>query len=78
MIKGEITKAKKYPNGNQYCTLSENSGLKQYTVDCAILSWENTQKINITDYENLEVLITGEVNLYQPNGKFQIKIHEIV
>ena len=78
MIKGEVTGTRKYPNGNQYCRLSENSGLKLYAVDCAILSWENTQKINITDYENLEVLITGEVNLYQPNGKFQIKIHEIV
>ena len=77
MIKGEITKAKKYPNGNQYCTLSENSGLKQYTVDCAILSWESTQKIDITDYDNSEVLITGKVDFYEAAGRFQIKILEI-
>ena len=73
----QITKAKKYPNGNQYCTLSENSGLKQYTVDCAILSWESTQKIDITDYDNSEVLITGKVDFYEAAGRFQIKILEI-
>ncbi len=77
MIKGEITKAKKYPNGNQYCTLSENSGLKQYTVDCTILSWESTQKIDVTDYENSEVLITGRVDFYEATGRFQVKILEI-
>ena len=77
IIKGEITKAKKYPNGNQYCTLSENSGLKQYTVDCTILSWESTAKIDITDYDNSEVLITGKVDFYEAAGRFQIKILEI-
>ena len=76
MIKGEITGAKTARN-NQYCDLVEKTDEGSFAIPCAILAWENLQKINLTDYNSSTVLITGKVNFYRPFGKLSIKILEI-
>lgn len=76
MIKGEITGGRT-ANNNQYYDLVEKTDVGSFQIPLTILHWENPQNINLADYKDSTVLITGQVNFYKPFGKLSINVHEI-
>ena len=68
-IKGEVSSFKTYPSGHSYLTLKDDSA----EISAVIF---NQFSININKMPVLgsEVLVMGNLSIYEPRGQFQFQI----
>ena len=72
-VKGEITDLRT-ARGHQYFKLRDQHGM--HTVNCVL--WKNsTNEIDISEYLDMEVIISAKVYFYAGFGQFQLNINEI-
>ncbi len=74
-IKGEVANPRISPRGHQYFTLRDGQGIDQNSINCVLFKSQSNEIIS--DYEGLEVLVSGNIDMYKGNGNCQIKIIEI-
>ena len=71
-IKGEVASCKPYPSGHIYLTLKDDSA----EISAVIFSQYVKQLIH-TPVSGMEVLVMGDLSLYQTRGQFQLKIKSL-
>jgi len=74
LLKGEMQRPSRYANNSQYCDIVEKSDSRQYKITGVILGWENNNDIDLNEFRNQEVIITGYIDFYENTGNLQLKI----
>lgn len=76
-IEGEITNYKAHPKGHRYFSLSETRGHSGWTILCAM--WRSyATELNFEPQNGQKVLAWGSVEVYEPHGKYQFIVRELV
>lgn len=72
-VKGEVSNCKYHFSGHIYFTLKDETG----TIACVMFAG-NRKGLSFLMEEGQEVIVLGEVNVYERDGKYQIYAREIV
>ncbi len=72
-IKGEMSDLNKSNAGHYYFTLSSDDA----SISCAFFVNKNTKKLDLTAFDQEEVLIIGSVDFYIAKGRFQVIVEDV-
>lgn len=71
-IKGEISNFKQHSRGHMYFTLKDDHSRIQ-----AVMFAGYNRQITFTPEDGMNVLVRGEVGVYEPHGQYQLYVHEM-
>ena len=72
-IKGEMSDLNKSNAGHYYFTLSSGDA----SISCAFFVNKNLKKLDLTVFDQEEVLIIGSIDFYITKGRFQIIVEDV-
>ena len=72
-IKGEMSDLNKSNAGHYYFTLSSGDA----SICCAFFVNKNTKKLDLTVFDQEEVLVIGSIDFYITKGRFQVVIEDV-
>lgn len=72
-VRGELSNYKIYPSGHHYFTLKDG----QSTVSCVMFK-SNAVRLRFRPESGMGVLVSGRVQVYQRDGKYQIYVSKIM
>ena len=72
-IKVEMSDLNKSNAGLYYFTLSSGDA----SISCAFFKKKNTKKLDLTVFDQEEVLIIGSIDFYITKGRFQIIVEDV-
>ena len=72
-VRGELSNYKIYPSGHHYFTLKDG----QSTISCVMFK-SNAVRLRFRPESGMGVLVTGRVQVYQRDGKYQIYVSKIM
>ena len=72
-IKGEMSDLNKSNAGHYYFTLSSGDA----SISCAFFVNKNTKKLDLTVFDQEEVLVIGSIDFYITKGRFQVVIEDV-
>ena len=72
-IKGEMSNLNKSNAGHYYFTLSSDDA----SISCAFFVNKNTKKLDLTAFDQEEVLIIGSIDFYITKGRFQVIVEDV-
>ena len=67
LVRGEISNCKYHTSGHIYFTLKDNGG-----VISGVMFAGNRKGLNFTLEEGQKVIVSGSINVYERDGKYQI------
>ncbi|MCZ0704095.1 exodeoxyribonuclease VII large subunit [Natronobacillus azotifigens] len=71
-LKGEISNFKHHSRGHMYFTLKDEQSRIQ-----SVMFAGNNRSLKFTPESGMQVLIKGEVSVYEPQGQYQLYVHEM-
>jgi exodeoxyribonuclease VII large subunit len=71
-IKGELSNFKRHSSGHMYFTLKDGSSRIQ-----AVMFAGNNRYLKFTPESGMKVLIRGDIDVYEPNGQYQLYAKEM-
>jgi exodeoxyribonuclease VII large subunit len=71
-LRAEISNFKHHSRGHMYLTLKDNHSRIQ-----AVMFSSYNRNIKFRPEDGMNVLIKGEIGLYEPNGQYQLYIHDM-
>lgn len=71
-LKGEISNFKHHNRGHMYLTLKDQGAQIQ-----AVMFQGYNRQLTFTPENGMDVIVRGEVNVYEVQGKYQLYIHEM-
>lgn len=72
-LKGEISNFKHHNRGHMYLTLKDQGAQIQ-----AVMFQGYNRQLAFTPENGMDVLVRGEISVYEPQGKYQLYIHEMI
>ena len=72
MVKGEVSNCKYHSSGHIYFTLKDEKG----TIACVMFS-ANRSGLRFRMEEGQQVVVSGRIDVYERDGKYQIYVQEI-
>ncbi len=72
-IKGEMSDLKKSNAGHHYFTLSSNDS----SISCAFFINKNTKNLDLSTFNQEEVLVIGSLDFYITKGRFQVIVDDV-
>ncbi|WAC04519.1 MAG: exodeoxyribonuclease VII large subunit [Methanoregula sp.] len=77
-VRGEITKYTRSSRGHCYFTLAEGKGANILAVISCVMWRSDADRLSFTPSDGMEVIVSGSVAAYAPQGRYQLKVHEIL
>ena len=71
-VRGELSNYKIYPSGHHYFTLKDNSS----TLSCVMFK-SSASKLRFRPESGMGVVVTGRVQVYNRDGKYQLNCVQI-
>ncbi|SFF54494.1 Exodeoxyribonuclease VII large subunit [Halobacillus alkaliphilus] len=71
-LRGEISNFKHHSRGHMYLSLKDNAARIQ-----AVMFAGNNRELKFTPENGMNVLVKGEINVYEPMGQYQLYIKEM-
>lgn len=71
-LKGEISNFKQHSRGHMYLTIKDNKSRIN-----AVMFAGNNRYMKFTPEDGMNVLIRGEINVYEPHGQYQLYIKQM-
>lgn len=76
-VRGEVTNYKNHGSGHRYFSLSEQNRSGGAVINCVM--WRTSARALTFEPENgMDVLVTGSVEVYEPHGKYQLIVREML
>ena len=72
-VKGEISNCKYHPSGHIYFTLKDKSSV----LACVMFAGNRTKGLSFPLKEGMQVIVTGNVDIYERDGKYQLYARQI-
>ncbi len=72
-VKGEISGLKKHSSGHMYFALKDENAI----INC-VMFYDCVKKLRFAPKDGDNVTVVGAVEIYEKNGKYQIKAREII
>jgi exodeoxyribonuclease VII large subunit len=73
-VLGEVTNYKHHSRGHRYFSLSEKGGGSTAAVIRCVMWRSDADRLSFTPEDGMEVVITGSVRVYPPQGSYQLQI----
>ena len=77
-VKGEVTKYTRSSRGHCYFTLAEGRGANTVAVISCVMWKSDADHLPFTPSDGMEVIVSGSVAAYVPQGRYQLKVKEIL
>lgn len=77
-VKGEVTKYTRSSRGHCYFTLSEGKGANIAAVISCVMWKSDAERLSFIPADGMEVIVSGSVSAYAPQGRYQLKIKEML
>ena len=75
-VQGEVSNFRPHPSGHHYFSLSETVGSRGYLVNCVM--WRSAAcRLDFEPKNGMAVVVSGSVQVYEPQGKYQIIVREM-
>ena len=76
-VRGEVTNYKNHASGHRYFSLSERSGRNTAVINCVM--WRTSASgLRFTPRDGMDVLAWGSVEVYEPHGRYQLIVREML
>ena len=76
-VRGEVTNYKDHTSGHRYFSLSERNGRDSALINCVM--WRSyASGLNFTPRDGMDVLAWGTVEVYEPHGRYQLIVRELL
>jgi len=76
-VKGEVTNYKHHSKGHRYFSISETCDRRGYSVPCVM--WRTSAyNLAFAPHDGMEVLVRGSVEVYEPKGRYQFIVREMI
>jgi exodeoxyribonuclease VII large subunit len=76
-VRGEVTNYKGHTSGHRYFSLSERNGRSSALINCAM--WRSyAAGLAFEPRDGMDVLAWGTVEVYEPHGKYQLIVRELL
>jgi len=76
-VRGEVTNYKGNASGHRYFSLSERNGRSSALINCAM--WRSyAAGLAFEPRDGMDVLAWGTVEVYEPHGKYQLIVRELL
>jgi exodeoxyribonuclease VII large subunit len=76
-VRGEVTNYKNHTSGHRYFSLGEQNGRESALINCVM--WRTSATgLAFTPQNGMDVLAWGSVEVYEPHGKYQLVIKEML
>ena len=76
-VRGEVTNYKDHTSGHRYFSLGERNGRSSALINCVM--WRSyASGINFTPRDGMDVLAWGTVEVYEPHGRYQLIVRELL
>ncbi|WP_235808132.1 exodeoxyribonuclease VII large subunit [Methanoculleus horonobensis] len=76
-VRGEVTNYKNHGSGHRYFSLSERSGRNPAVINCVM--WRTAAAaLAFTPKDGMDVLAWGSVEVYEPHGRYQFIVREML
>ena len=76
-VRGEVTNYKDHTSGHRYFSLSERNGRDSALINCVM--WRSyASGLRFTPRDGMDVLAWGTVEVYEPHGRYQLVIRELL
>ena len=77
-VKGEVTKFTRSSRGHCYFTLSEGKGANIAAVISCVIWKSDAERLSFAPSDGMEVVVSGSVATYAPQGRYQLKVREML
>ena len=76
-VRGEVTNYKNHVSGHRYFSLSEQDGRDSAMINCVM--WRTyASGLGFTPKNGMDVLAWGSVEVYEPHGRYQLIVREML
>ncbi len=76
-VRGEVTNYKNHGSGHRYFSLGEQSGRGNAVINCVM--WRTfARQLEFEPGNGMDVLVMGSVEVYEPHGKYQLIVRDIL
>ncbi|MDN5339248.1 MAG: exodeoxyribonuclease large subunit [Euryarchaeota archaeon] len=76
-VRGEVTNYKNHGSGHRYFSLSEGNGRDAAVINCVM--WRSSASaLAFTPKDGMDVLAWGSVEVYEPHGRYQFIVREML
>ena len=76
-VRGEMTNYKDHASGHRYFSLSEQNGRSSALINCVM--WRTyASGLEFTPKNGMDVLAWGTVEVYEPHGRYQLIVREML
>lgn len=76
-VRGEVTNYKDHTSGHRYFSLSEGTGRESALINCVM--WRTyAAGLGFEPKNGMDVLAWGSVEVYEPHGKYQLIVRELL
>ena len=76
-VRGEVTNYKDHASGHRYFSLSEGNGRSAALINCVM--WRTSASgLGFTPRNGMDVLAWGSVEVYEPHGRYQLIVREML
>ncbi|MDV2480554.1 exodeoxyribonuclease VII large subunit [Methanoculleus sp. Wushi-C6] len=76
-VRGEVTNYKGHSSGHRYFSLGERNGRSSALINCAM--WRSyASALAFEPRDGMDVLAWGTVEVYEPHGKYQLIVRELL
>ncbi len=76
-VRGEVTNYKGHTSGHRYFSLSERNGRNAALINCAM--WRTyASTLAFEPRDGMDVLAWGTVEVYEPQGRYQLIVRELL
>jgi exodeoxyribonuclease VII large subunit len=72
-VSGELTRITKHQSGHWYFSLKDAGAVLP-----AVMFRGNNQRVRFDPKDGMEVIARGSLNVYPPQGKYQLKVEELI
>jgi exodeoxyribonuclease VII large subunit len=76
-VRGEVTNYKNHSSGHRYFSLGERNGRDSALINCVMWRTSATA-LNFAPDNGMDVLAWGSVEVYEPHGKYQLIVKEML
>jgi exodeoxyribonuclease VII large subunit len=77
-VRGEVTRYTRSSRGHCYFNLAEGKGANIIAVISCVMWRSDAERLTFAPSDGMEVIVSGSVAAYAPQGRYQLKVHEIL
>ncbi len=76
-VRGEVTNYRNHASGHRYFSLAEEIGGRSALINCVM--WRSYAfDLDFEPANGMDVLAMGSVEVYEPQGRYQLVVHELL